>query len=269
MDLFTGTIHSQRVVIPVVQIEPPAASGSHNATLKSVEHLSMFSDIKLVAIPYQAGVQYRYRIIDGERLYKSCLEAGLQEVDARVIEASSAGQALVALASNLARKENPLREAEHLKVALDQGSTVETISQSTGIGITKLRQRLRLLELPSDLRGRIANGELAVGTAERIAAFNPKFRDQAIAAVRATDGKFRNQDLKLVRTARKQSLGEAIDDILSLPQLQPRQNPEAEYQVALANLLQAVRIVGIDCKEVTKDFEKLWSQPDADRPEAA
>ncbi len=111
-----------------------------------------------------------YRIIAGERRWRACQAAGLQEIPALVREVTE-GQAFeLALVENLQRADlNPIEEAEGYKRLTDEfGLTQEQVSARVGKDRSSVANALRLLGLPDEVKAMVADGTLNMGHARAL-----------------------------------------------------------------------------------------------------
>jgi ParB family chromosome partitioning protein len=111
-----------------------------------------------------------YRIIAGERRWRAAQLAGLQEVPALVREASDAEAFELALVENLQRTDlNPIEEAEGYRRLMEEFSlTQEQVSQRVGKERSSVANALRLLGLPNEVKGMLADGSLNMGHARAL-----------------------------------------------------------------------------------------------------
>jgi len=111
-----------------------------------------------------------YRIIAGERRWRAAQLAGLQELPVIVREASDAEAFELALVENLQRADlNPIEEAEGYKRLVDEYRlTQEQVSQRVGKDRSSVANALRLLALPEEVKGLVADGSLQMGHARAL-----------------------------------------------------------------------------------------------------
>ncbi len=112
----------------------------------------------------------RYFIIAGERRWRAAQLAGLREVPALVRDATPQDAFEIALIENLQREDlNPIEEAEGYKRLLDEhGLTQEEIAQRVGKDRSSVANALRLLNLPSQIKDALIDGELNMGHARAL-----------------------------------------------------------------------------------------------------
>lgn len=111
-----------------------------------------------------------YRIIAGERRWRACQAAGLQELPALVREVTE-GQAFeLALVENLQRADlDPIEEAEgYRRLTEEFGLTQEQVSARVGKDRSSVANALRLLGLPDEVKAMVADGTLNMGHARAL-----------------------------------------------------------------------------------------------------
>lgn len=112
----------------------------------------------------------RYRIIAGERRWRAAQLAGLQSIPALVREATEAQAFEMALVENLQRTDlNPIEEAEGYRRLIEEFSlTQEQVSERVGKERSSVTNTLRLLGLPDEVKGMVADGVLSMGHARAL-----------------------------------------------------------------------------------------------------
>lgn len=111
-----------------------------------------------------------YELIAGERRLRAAGEAGLTTVPVIVVEAGDGEAMELALVENLQRDDlNILEEAEGYQVLAERFNlTQEQIAERIGKARASVSNAMRLLALPSEIKGLIASGELSAGHAKVI-----------------------------------------------------------------------------------------------------
>ncbi len=111
-----------------------------------------------------------YRIIAGERRWRAAQLAGLQELPVIVREATEVEAFELALVENLQRADlNPIEEAEGYKRLVEEFKlTQEQVSQRVGKDRSSVANALRLLALPEEVKGLVADGSLQMGHARAL-----------------------------------------------------------------------------------------------------
>ena len=115
----------------------------------------------------------RYQIIAGERRWRAAQRAGLQRVPVvikDVAESDHRRQLEMALIENIQRENlNPIEEATAYQRLVDEFALrQEDIAARVGKDRATVANVLRLLKLPAEVQGNIANGEIAMGHARAI-----------------------------------------------------------------------------------------------------
>lgn len=98
-----------------------------------------------------------YQIVAGERRFRACIMIGLREIPAIVQDMDDEKAAEVSLVENLQRKElNYFEEANAYSLLINSfGMTQEELAQKIGRSQSAIANKLRLLKLPSRIRGMI------------------------------------------------------------------------------------------------------------------
>jgi ParB family transcriptional regulator, chromosome partitioning protein len=123
----------------------------------------------IVVRPRLAG---GYELIAGERRWRAAREAGLASVPAVVREADDRDSLLLGLVENVAREDlSPIEEGRAYAVLIDEfGLTLGELADRVGKSKPTVSNRIRLLELPEDVLGMVARGELSEGHARAVLA---------------------------------------------------------------------------------------------------
>lgn len=126
-----------------------------------------------------------YRLIAGERRWRAAQMAGLKELPAIVREASDAEAYELALVENVQRADlNPLEEAEAYRRLIEERKwTQEQVADRVGKERSTVANSLRLLTLPTEVKGLLADGDLDMGHARAILGLSK--RDEMVSLGRA------------------------------------------------------------------------------------
>ncbi|MGI9610250.1 MAG: ParB/RepB/Spo0J family partition protein, partial [Acidimicrobiia bacterium] len=113
-----------------------------------------------------ADDQGNYALVAGERRCRAARLAGLEAMPAVIREGRETSDALAdALIENVQREDlNPLEEAAGYRQLLeDFDMTHEAVAGRVGMSRTAVTNTVRLLQLPPEIQGMIASGELSAG----------------------------------------------------------------------------------------------------------
>ncbi|MEG6617239.1 ParB/RepB/Spo0J family partition protein [Peptococcaceae bacterium 1198_IL3148] len=107
----------------------------------------------------------KYQLVAGERRWRACQQAGLEDIPAIVAEYSDNIAAEVALIENLQREDlNPLEEALAYQSLINEfGITQEELAKRVGKSRSLVANMLRLLTLPKDILKLLSEGVLSTG----------------------------------------------------------------------------------------------------------
>jgi ParB family transcriptional regulator, chromosome partitioning protein len=111
-----------------------------------------------------------YELIAGERRWRAAREAGLASLPAVIREADDRDTLLLGLVENVAREDlSPIEEGRAYAVLIDEfGLSLGELAERVGKSKPTVSNRIRLLELPEDVLGMIARGELSEGHARAV-----------------------------------------------------------------------------------------------------
>jgi ParB family chromosome partitioning protein len=131
-----------------------------------------------------------YELIAGERRLRAARDAGLEEVPIILTEAGDVESLEIALIENLQREDlNVIDEAEGYRTLADQFElTQEQIAKRVGKGRATVANALRILSLPEDIRGMVADGTLSAGHAKALLALEIPAEQQGFAKLAANEG---------------------------------------------------------------------------------
>jgi ParB family chromosome partitioning protein len=110
----------------------------------------------------------KYQLIAGERRWRAFQQLKLKTIPARVISASDASSASIALIENLQREGlNAMEEAYgYASLIRDFDLTQESAAERVGKARASVANSLRLLQLDAEIQGYIAKALLSVGHAK-------------------------------------------------------------------------------------------------------
>lgn len=168
----TGT-ETTNQTLPLREIEPDPSQPRKNfdeealATLSaSIAENGLMSPI--VVRPKKAGTGYI--IIAGERRWRACRMAGLDEVAVNIMDVGDEQAAALALIENLQREDlDPIEVAEGCKRLIEEyGLTQEQAADRLGKSRSTLTNTLRLLGLPEPVRDLVQTGIITTGHAKAL-----------------------------------------------------------------------------------------------------
>lgn len=124
-----------------------------------------------------------YQIIAGERRWRACRQAGVEEVPVLILEADDRKAMELALIENLQRSDlDPIEEARGYQKLMNQyGMTQEQAAQSVGKSRPAVANALRLLSLSEPVLALVAEGKLSAGHARAILAIKDANQQLALA----------------------------------------------------------------------------------------
>ena len=114
-----------------------------------------------------------YQIVAGERRFRACRMAGVQEVPVVIRELSDGQVMELALIENLQREElSPSEEAQGYQTLMEHYHfTQEEVSRSVGKSRPAITNAMRLLRLPEEIIHMVSGGKLSAGHARTLLAF--------------------------------------------------------------------------------------------------
>ena len=163
--------------LPLSKIEPNPYQPRKEAAQKQIEELaeSIRSEGLLQPVVVRPAGE-RFQLIAGERRLRACRMLKLKRVPARVIEASDASSAVMALIENLQREGlNPIDESRgYASLMRDFDLTQEAVAERVGKGRATVANALRLLQLEKEIQGYISKELLSTGHAKVLLGVNDR-----------------------------------------------------------------------------------------------
>lgn len=125
----------------------------------------------------------RYQIIAGERRWRAAREAGLAKIPVIVRQAEDRELLEIALVENIQREElNPIEEAgAYRRLITELGYSQEQVAARVGKDRSTVANLLRLLRLPREIRGLVAEQKLSPGHARPLLTLDAPDAQVAIA----------------------------------------------------------------------------------------
>ena len=163
-----------------------------------------------------------YELIAGERRFRAFKLIGEKTITARILEASDASSAVLALIENLQRADlNAIDEAlGFASLMRDFSLTQEAVAERLGKPRASIANSVRLLALDNELQGYVRKGQLSAGHAKALLAIeNVAHRVQVARlviekglSVRATEAEVKKL-ASTKKTDRKQTVQTVVADV--------------------------------------------------------
>ena len=162
-------------MLPLRDIHPNPRQPRRNFNEKALEELA--TSIRgqgllqpLLVRPMGASSPGQYEIVAGERRWRACQMAGLNEVPVLVRSFSAQDTLAAALIENIQREDlNPIEEAQGMQILKEEfGLSQDDLAQKLGKSRSAVANSLRLLTLPDSVRLLIADGKLSAGHARAL-----------------------------------------------------------------------------------------------------
>lgn len=131
-----------------------------------------------------------YELVAGERRWRAAMHLGLPAIPAVVRDADETQMLLVALIENVQREDlNPIDRAKaYQNLCARFRLTQEEAASQVGVDRASLANYIRLLDLPEDVQGLVAGGQLSMGHARAILAARGADRQRELARRAVADG---------------------------------------------------------------------------------
>ena len=162
------------VTLRLTEIEPnrnqPRTDFDEDALAELADSIQKHGLIQPIVVrPTSNGV---YQIVAGERRWRACRMAELQEVPVVIKELDDQNYYEIALIENLQREDlNAVEEAHGYRTLIDTyGLTQEQVAESVGKSRSAVTNALRLLNLKDDALDALKNGDITAGHARAILA---------------------------------------------------------------------------------------------------
>lgn len=114
----------------------------------------------------------RYILVNGERRWRACKQAGLKEVPAIVVDYDEKKRAIIGLIDNIQREDlNPIEEAQaYRRLIEDYDLRQDDVAKQVSKSRTAVTNSLRLLRLTEDVQAMVVSGALSMGQARALLA---------------------------------------------------------------------------------------------------
>lgn len=180
ISILTG---SERVVvkqIPLVQIganpDQPRKTFSDSELAELAASIKEKGVLQPILLRSVTGQPYMYEIVAGERRFRASKMAGLNEIPALIKNITNENAMEIALIENVQRENlNPIEEAAAYENLMDKcGYELADVSRLIGKSESYIRNSLRLIALPAEVKEMVEQGKLSASHARTIAvAENP------------------------------------------------------------------------------------------------
>ena len=163
-----------------------------------------------------------YELIAGERRFRAFKLIGQKTITARIIDASDASSAVLALIENLQRADlNPIDEAlGFASLMRDFNLTQDAVAERLGKPRATIANSVRLLALDNDIQGFLRKGQLSAGHAKALLGIENAAHRMLVArlviekglSVRATEAEVKKL-AATKKTERKQTVQAVVADV--------------------------------------------------------
>lgn len=205
----------------------------------------------------------RYQIVAGERRWRACKAAGIDEIPIIVRELSDEETAKIALIENIQRSDlNPIEEASGYKYLMDTFNiTQEGISKIVGKSRSAIANSVRLLNLPDEVQKMLMNNEISAGHAKALAMIDDEDYMLDIAE-KAANGSLTVRSVEKIATDfNKGEIHEEISDSKSEKQTN---NHCKEIELSLSEMLGRKIRINIDKSEKGTISVEFFDKKDLD-----
>jgi ParB family chromosome partitioning protein len=171
-EVLIGSAEPELAHVPVEQIHANPNQPRKELDSETVSGLaeSIRSQGLIQPIVVRPRVHGGYELIAGERRWRAAVEAGITTVPAVIREADDRDTLLLGLVENVAREDlSPIEEARAYAILLDEfGLSLGEVAERVGKSKPTVSNRVRLLELPSDVLELVGRGDLSEGHARAL-----------------------------------------------------------------------------------------------------
>lgn len=152
--------------LKITEVEPNRNQPRKNFNQEALEELAKsikeYGLIQPIIVTEKDGY---YSIIAGERRWRACKLAGLEEIPAIIREDDEKKNNEIALIENIQREDlNPIDKALGFRQLLEEyGMTQQELSDTVGIGRSTLANNLRILNLDERVQNLAREGKISEG----------------------------------------------------------------------------------------------------------
>ncbi|PZA05877.1 MULTISPECIES: ParB/RepB/Spo0J family partition protein [unclassified Meiothermus] len=185
LDALLPKTQAAPVRLPLALIKPGSFQPRRNFDQEALEELAASIREKgllqpLLVRPKGEG----YELIAGERRWRACQLAGLQEVPVVIRDITDREALELALVENLQREDlNPVEEAQGYQRLVEMGLSQEEIAKAVGKARSTVTNAIRLLQLPKSALAALEAGEITAGHARALLALPHSKREWGLGEI--------------------------------------------------------------------------------------
>lgn len=166
------------------------------ALVQLVERFGL-PELPLVAAREEESEDGDYQVLSGATWIRTAREAGLERIPVRALELTDLPAAFLALVLNQPRAADVAAQADALQALLEAGVDEQDLARTTGLGKSRVRRLVGLLELHPVLRQALREGQLTAPVAFAAAGLS-EASQQSLADVYMREGELSGADLRRV-----------------------------------------------------------------------
>ena len=216
------------MLIPVEMIEPNPFQPRMSFDAEALEELA--DSIRTLGLIQPITVRRknhdRYQIISGERRFRACRLAGMDEIPAYIIDTGDQGMLEMAIVENIQREDlDPIEIAMSYERLINECNlTQEQMASRVGKKRASVTNFLRLLKLPAKIQHDLKVGLLSVGHAKVLLGVeNPEIQERLCdmvikedLSVRSLEERIRNLDKPRKKESEAQELPDEYFRVLEI-----------------------------------------------------
>ena len=216
------------MLIPVEMIEPNPFQPRMSFDAEALEELA--DSIRTLGLIQPITVRRknhdRYQIISGERRFRACRLAGMDEIPAYIIDTGDQGMLEMAIVENIQREDlDPIEIAMSYERLINECNlTQEQMASRVGKKRASVTNFLRLLKLPAKIQHDLKVGLLSVGHAKVLLGVeNPEIQEKLCdmvikedLSVRSLEERIRNLDKPRKKESEAQELPDEYFRVLEI-----------------------------------------------------
>lgn len=174
--------------VPIERLRPGSSQPRKHFDETALDELAAsirtYGVLQPIVVATVATHPGHYEILAGERRWRAAQRAGLQDLPVVVRNSSAKERLELALIENIQREDlSPIEEARAYQGILDlNGYTQAELAERVGKDRSSVTNLIRLLRLPSKVQELVQNGQLGMGHARAMLAFDNPADISALAA---------------------------------------------------------------------------------------